>query len=85
MVGAIVAQPGPVGVLEDGTLSEMNLAVDDEAALLFVDFVTGASLQLSGTAQVEWTSRGTDGDDGDVGRRVAFTVGSVVASGDLHR
>jgi uncharacterized protein len=62
-----------------------NLAVDDEAALLFVDFVTGASLQLSGTAQVEWTSRGTDGDDGDVGRRVAFTVGSGVASGDLHR
>jgi predicted pyridoxine 5'-phosphate oxidase superfamily flavin-nucleotide-binding protein len=55
-----------------------NLAVDDEAALLFVDFVTGASLQLSGTAKVEWTSPGADGDDGGVGRRVAFTVGSVV-------
>jgi predicted pyridoxine 5'-phosphate oxidase superfamily flavin-nucleotide-binding protein len=59
-----------------------NLAVDDEAALLFVDFVTGASLHLSGTAQVEWTSPGADGDDGGVGRRVAFTVGSVVSIGD---
>ena len=62
-----------------------NLAVDDEAALLFVDVTTGASLQLSGTAKVEWTSPGADGDDGGVGRRVVFTVGSVVASGDLHR
>ncbi len=62
-----------------------NLAVDDEAALLFVDFVTGASLQLSGTAQVEWTSPGADGDDGNVGRRVAFSVGSAVALGDLRR
>ncbi|WP_096285741.1 pyridoxamine 5'-phosphate oxidase family protein [Mycobacterium ahvazicum] len=57
-----------------------NLAVDDEAALLFVDVATGASLQLSGTAQVEWTRPGAEGDDGGVGRRVAFTVGSVVAS-----
>ncbi|GLE52102.1 pyridoxamine 5'-phosphate oxidase family protein [Mycobacterium montefiorense] len=62
-----------------------NLAVDDEAALLFVDFVTGASLQLSGTAQVEWTSPEADGDDGGVGRRVAFTVGSVVALGGRRR
>lgn len=62
-----------------------NLAVDDEASLLFVDFVTGASLQLSGTAQVEWTSPGADGDDGGVGRRVAFSVGSAVALGDLRR
>jgi hypothetical protein len=57
-----------------------NLAIDDEAALLFVDFATGASLQLSGTAAVEWTSPGADGDDGGVGRRVAFSVDSVVAS-----
>lgn len=57
-----------------------NLTVDDEAALLFVDFATGASLQLSGTAQVEWTRPGAEGDDGGVGRRVAFTVGSVVES-----
>jgi uncharacterized protein len=57
-----------------------NLEVDDEAALLFVDFATGASLQLSGSAQVQWTSPGADGDDGGVGRRVVFTVSSVVAS-----
>lgn len=55
-----------------------NLAVNDEAALLFVDFETGASLQLTGTAQVQWTSPGEPGDDGGVGRRVAFTVESVV-------
>jgi uncharacterized protein len=56
-----------------------NLAVDDEAALLFVDFATGASLHLTGTAKVEWTPPGADGDDGGVGRRVAFTVSSVIA------
>jgi uncharacterized protein len=57
-----------------------NLAVDDEAALLFVDFATGDSVQLSGTAEVQWTGAGVDGDDGGVGRRVGFSVGSVVAS-----
>jgi predicted pyridoxine 5'-phosphate oxidase superfamily flavin-nucleotide-binding protein len=59
-----------------------NLAVDDEAALLFVDFHTGAAVHLSGTAQVQWTTPGADGDDGGVGRRVVFSVGSVVALGD---
>jgi uncharacterized protein len=58
-----------------------NLAVDDEAALLFVDFVTGATLQVSGRANVEWTTPGALGDDGGVGRRVVFTVDSVVALG----
>lgn len=62
-----------------------NLAIDDEAALLFVDFTTGAALQLSATAQVQWTRPGADGDDGGVGRRVAFSVGSVVASGGMSR
>ncbi|WAC90120.1 pyridoxamine 5'-phosphate oxidase family protein [Mycobacterium sp. Aquia_213] len=62
-----------------------NLAVDDEAALLFVEFASGASLQLSGTAQVEWTRPGAAGDDGGVGRRVVFTVGSIVGLGDLRR
>jgi uncharacterized protein len=61
-----------------------NLAIDNEAALLFVDFVTGATLQVSGTAEVQWTSPGADGDDGGVGRRVGFSVGSVVALGDLR-
>ena len=60
-----------------------NLAVDDEAALLFADFVTGATLHLSGRAKVRWTDPGAVGDDGGVGRRVVFTVESVVAVGDL--
>jgi hypothetical protein len=47
--------------------------------LLFVDFVTGASLQLSGTAQVRWTTPGAAGDDGGVGRSVAFSADTVVA------
>lgn len=58
-----------------------NLAVDNEAALLFVDFASGAALQLSGTAEVQWTDPGDDGDDGGVGRRVAFSVRAVTASG----
>ncbi|OBG60473.1 MULTISPECIES: pyridoxamine 5'-phosphate oxidase family protein [unclassified Mycobacterium] len=59
-----------------------NLAVDDEAALLFVDFGTGASLHLTGTAQVRWTSPGAPGDDGGVGRNVSFSVGAVVSVGN---
>ena len=58
-----------------------NLAVDDEAALLFTDFSTGATLQVSGTAEVQWTTPGAADDDGGVGRRVAFSVGAVVALG----
>lgn len=54
-----------------------NLAVDDEAALLFVDFETGATLHVTGTAHVRWTTPGTAGDDGGVGRNVAFAVGAV--------
>jgi hypothetical protein len=57
-----------------------NLAVDDSAALLFVDFVTGRALQLSGTAVVEWTDPGTAGDDGGTGRRVRVRPEAVVAS-----
>ena len=54
-----------------------NLAVDDEAALLFIDFGTGAALHVTGTARVRWTTPGADGDDGGVGRNVAFSVGGV--------
>jgi hypothetical protein len=53
-----------------------NLAVDDEAALLFVDFATGAALHVTGTAQLRWTDPGVSGDGG-VGRRVAFSVGAI--------
>ena len=56
-----------------------NLEVDKSAALLFVDFESGASLQVSGTAAVEWTTPGAAGDDGGTGRRVRFTVESVVS------
>lgn len=62
-----------------------NLMVDDEAALLFIDFADGATLHVSGTAQVRWTSPGADGDDGGVGRRVEFSVASVVSSRDFDR
>ncbi|GAA4536264.1 pyridoxamine 5'-phosphate oxidase family protein [Mycobacterium paraffinicum] len=54
-----------------------NLAVDDEAALLFLDFETGATLHITGTAQVRWTTPGGPGDDGGVGRNVAFAVHAV--------
>lgn len=57
-----------------------NLAVDDEAALLFLDFDTGATLHVSGTAHVRWTTPGAAGDDGAVGRNVAFSVGAAAAS-----
>lgn len=46
-----------------------NLAVDDEAALLFTDFSTGATVQISGTAAVQW------GDQ----RRVVVDLAAVVA------
>nr|WP_231972132.1 pyridoxamine 5'-phosphate oxidase family protein [Mycobacterium sp. E3251] len=54
-----------------------NLAVDDEAALLFIDFDTGATLHITGTAHVRWTTPGEAGDDGGVGRNVAFSVDAV--------
>jgi predicted pyridoxine 5'-phosphate oxidase superfamily flavin-nucleotide-binding protein len=50
-----------------------NLAVDDEAALLFTDYTTGATVQMSGTAALQWTSDG---------RRVEFTARAVVDSAD---
>lgn len=56
-----------------------NLAVDDEAALVFTDFESGATLQVSGTASVRWTPPGGPDDDGGVGRRVEFTVAAAVA------
>jgi uncharacterized protein len=58
-----------------------NLEVNDEAALLFTDFRTGATVQVSGTARVLETSPGAPGDDGGVGRQVAFDVVAVVAGG----
>jgi len=56
-----------------------NLAVDPEAALLFFDFDTGQTLQLSGTAEVDWDGAGQPGDDGQTGRRAVFTLQRLVA------
>ncbi len=55
-----------------------NLAVDPAVALLFLDFTTGETLHLSGTARLEWDTTGA-GDDGGTGRRVSVTVEAVVA------
>jgi predicted pyridoxine 5'-phosphate oxidase superfamily flavin-nucleotide-binding protein len=56
-----------------------NLAVDPEAALLFLDFSTGRTLQLSGTAQIEWGEPGRAGDDGHTGRLARFTLQQLAA------
>jgi hypothetical protein len=60
-----------------------NLAVDDTAALLVVDFERGTTLQLSGHASLEWTRPGAVGDDGHTGRRVSFTPGWIVETDGL--
>jgi len=59
-----------------------NLAVDPTAALLFVDFASGRTLQVSGTATIEWDGAKLDGIDQplDTGRRVRFTPERVVRS-----
>lgn len=54
-----------------------NLAVDDTAALLFIDFATGSTLHLSGTASIDWAQPNPD-DAFDTGRRVRFTIERVV-------
>jgi uncharacterized protein len=56
-----------------------NLAVDPAAALLFPDFATGRTLQVSGGAVTEWTAPGAPGDDAATGRIVHFTPDQVVA------
>jgi predicted pyridoxine 5'-phosphate oxidase superfamily flavin-nucleotide-binding protein len=56
-----------------------NLAIDSETALLFLDFTTGRTLQLTGTAEIEWGESGRPGDDGHTGRRARFTLRRLVA------
>ncbi|MEV5476310.1 pyridoxamine 5'-phosphate oxidase family protein [Streptomyces sp. NPDC052207] len=63
-----------------------NIAVDPAAALLFIDFATGRTLQLSGVARVEWLD--PSADEGGTGRRVRFTPrwirsGEIPLHGDL--
>ncbi|WP_059021846.1 pyridoxamine 5'-phosphate oxidase family protein [Mycobacterium sp. M26] len=55
-----------------------NIAVDPSAALLFLDFDTGTTLQLSGRATLTWDDR--PADDGYTGRGVSFTPERVMVS-----
>jgi hypothetical protein len=55
-----------------------NIAVNPEASLLFMDFATGRTLQLTGTAVLQWIEPGSAGDDGDTGRRIRFRPDAVV-------
>lgn len=54
-----------------------NLTIDQSAALLVPDFATGATIQLSGTAELGWTA---PGDDDATGRLVRFTTEQVVSA-----
>jgi predicted pyridoxine 5'-phosphate oxidase superfamily flavin-nucleotide-binding protein len=56
-----------------------NLSVDPTAALLFVDFRRGTTLQLSGTAAVRWGVPAA-GDDAHTGRRVEFAPQQVISA-----
>jgi uncharacterized protein len=87
--------PGFVRVEDDRTLwwpdypgnnmftSLGNLAADPTAALLFVDFTTGAALHLSGRAEIDWAPAAT-GDDAATGRGVRFTVEAVASGGTIN-
>ncbi|MCV6975296.1 pyridoxamine 5'-phosphate oxidase family protein [Mycobacterium bourgelatii] len=58
-----------------------NLAIDPTAALLFVDFRSGETLQLSGTATVRWDAGSVGGEvgkDPPTGRRVVFAPQQVI-------
>jgi uncharacterized protein len=59
-----------------------NIAANPEAALLFINFTTGETLRLSGTATLEWSAPGGRGDDGDTGRAVRFRP--THAAGGTH-
>ena len=60
-----------------------NLAVNPEASLLFLDFAGGHTLQLSGTAELQWVVPGSAGDDGETGRRVRCRVSAIAAGATL--
>jgi len=60
-----------------------NITANPEASLLFADFATGRTLQLSGTAELQWFAPGSAGDDGDTGRRVRFRPSAVFAGAAL--
>jgi len=57
-----------------------NLSADPTAALLFMDFRAGITLQLSGAATVCWGDRAAAGDDAQTGRRVQFVPEQVITT-----
>ncbi len=78
-------RPGFVEVVDDRTLiipdykgnnhfnTIGNLVVDPRAGLLFVDFETGAMLQLTGRAEIDWDSDEVSGYPG-ARRLIRFTL-----------
>ncbi len=54
-----------------------NLTSDPRAGFLFIDFMTGDTLQISGRAEVQWASP-CDQDFTDTGRSVTFTPDRVI-------
>jgi predicted pyridoxine 5'-phosphate oxidase superfamily flavin-nucleotide-binding protein len=58
-----------------------NLSADPTAALLFLDFRAGVTLQLSGSATVCWGDQAAAGDDTQTGRRVQFVPQQVITTG----
>ncbi len=54
-----------------------NLTADPRAGLLFIDFQTGSTLQLSGQAEVQWTAQPSQDYD-QTGRAVTFKPQLVV-------
>ncbi len=57
-----------------------NLSADPTAALLFIDFRAGITLQLSGSATMCWGDQGAAGDDAQTGRRVQFVPQQVITT-----
>lgn len=57
-----------------------NLCSDPAAALLFIDFRAGVTLQVSGTATVCWGDRNTAGEAAPTGRRVQFVPQQVITT-----
>ena len=85
-------QPGFARVTPDGDIAFRdypgnnmfqtlgNLTADPRAGLLFIDFDTGTTLQLSGRAKVIWAETNPD-DLADTGRSVTFRPQRVVRTG----
>jgi predicted pyridoxine 5'-phosphate oxidase superfamily flavin-nucleotide-binding protein len=57
-----------------------NLCTDPTAALLFIDFRAGVTLQLSGSATVCWGDYTTTGEIAPTGRRVQFVPQQVITT-----